>query len=168
MKPLYFYRFWRDLIGFFGRIIHRIKVVGIENIPAESHAIIASSHVHAIDPMLHGYMLSRDMFTMAKAELFNNPLFGAVLRKLGAFPVTRGHGDRGAIKVALNILNNDGLLLVFPEGTRSKNGELGAFKTGAVMFSVETNSPVIPATIIADRKLGWFKPVTIIYGEPIS
>lgn len=166
-KPMYFYRFWRSALGFFSRPLHRMRAVGLENVPESGRAIIASSHVHAIDPVLIGYMLRRDIHTLAKKELFDNPIVGATLSKLGAIKVTRSHADPSAVSRAVEVLESEGMLLVFPEGTRSKTGELGLFKSGAAMFSIETRAPVIPATIIAPDGLKPFRPVTVVFGEAI-
>lgn len=164
---MYFYRFWRALLGFFGKTIHRVKAVGLENVPEKGGVVIACSHVHAIDPMLVAYCLKRDMRFLAKKELFKNPIIGRALSSVGAFPVERGHVDRSSVNRALKVLEEGGALLVFPEGTRSKNGELAVFKSGAAMFATETGSPVVPATIILSDGLKPFKPVTVVFGEPI-
>lgn len=166
-KPMYFYRFWRTILGFFGRLIHRIKIVGANNVPSEGAVVIASSHVNAIDPMLLAYCLKRDIRFIAKKELFKNPIVGGVLTHLGAFPVDRDKADRAAVTRSLEVLREGGALLVFPEGTRSKTGELGAFKPGAAMFAIETGAPVVPATIISSGSLKPFKPTTVVFGEPI-
>ena len=167
-KPMYFYRFWKAVLGFFARPLHRMRIIGRENVPESGRVVIACNHVNAIDPMLHAYCLKRDMHTIAKKELFDNPVFAWVLRRLGAFPVQRGRVDRRSVKQALDVLLADGLLLVFPEGTRSKTGELGVFKAGAAMFACETGSPVVPAAIVSPHGMRWFSPVTVVYGEPIS
>ncbi|MDO4566021.1 MAG: lysophospholipid acyltransferase family protein [Oscillospiraceae bacterium] len=165
---MYFYRFWRCVLGFFGRRLHRLEAEGLENLPQTGRAILASTHTHAIDPMLHAYLIKRDMHFMAKRELFKNKLFSGILGKLGAIPVDRGHINRSSVMSTKAVLENGGLLLIFPEGTRSKSGELGVFKSGAATFALQTGSPIIPSAIIAPEGVGFFKKVKIIYGKALS
>jgi 1-acyl-sn-glycerol-3-phosphate acyltransferase len=107
---------------------------------------------------------------MAKSELFKPAWFGALIRKLGAFPVKRGEMDREAIKTGLAILKENKVLAVFPEGTRSKTGELGRAGGGAFMMGVKRKAKIVPAYIYGtdlSRHPGWPK-VRVIFGKPIE
>ena len=84
----------------------RIKVVGRENVPKEGAFILAVNHKSNLDPVIAGAFCPRQLTFMAKEELFKNPVFGGLIKMLGAFPVSRGKGDVGAIKGAFAILKN--------------------------------------------------------------
>lgn len=162
-----FQRFAIGLLGGLGRWLFRVRYIGTEHIPAQGAVILASNHISAWDPLLHAFRLKRDFRIMAKKELFRFKPFGWLLRKVGAFPVDRGHGDRGAVTAARSVLDGGGMLLIFPEGTRSKTGALLPFKSGAAMLAVSTGTPVVPAIIRAEGHIGLFRPTVIEYGEPV-
>ena len=107
---------------------------------------------------------------MAKEELFHNKFVSAVIRSLGAFPVHRGSGDTQAINNAEVLLQNENVLGIFIEGTRSKTGELLRPKSGAAMLAFQTQKPVVPACISCKggKMPKLFRKVTISYSDPIS
>ncbi len=148
----------------------RCEVYGRENIPAEGPVVIASNHLSLLDPPVLGAAATRKVHFMAKSELFKPVWFGALIRKLGAFPVKRGEMDREAIKTGLAILKENKVLAVFPEGTRSKTGELGRAGGGAFMMGVKRKAKIVPAYIYGtdlSRHPGWPK-VRVIFGKPIE
>ena len=148
----------------------RCEVYGRENIPAEGPVVIASNHLSLLDPPVLGAAATRTVHFMAKSELFTPAWFGALIRKLGAFPVKRGEMDREAIKTGLAILKENKVLAVFPEGTRSKTGELGRAGGGAFMMGVKRKAKIVPAYIYGtdlSRHPGWPK-VRVIFGKPIE
>lgn len=155
------------------RIVHfvmlfmfRIKRIGVANIPKEGGVILAINHKSEFDPIMVGITSPRRLNFMAKAELFENKLFGGLIKKLGAFPVHRGSGDVGALKVSFKILKAGGAMLIFPEGGRVKKGEKRKAKSGVAMIAQKMNVPVIPVYIGGDYK--WMRKITVTYGEPIS
>lgn len=160
-----FFKALQILLSRPGRWFFRLRFCGVENIPGGG-VVIASNHIHLTDPILHAFCLPFPFHTMAKKELFRFKPFGWLISRLGAFPVDRGHGDHGAVKRAVQIVEEEGPLLIFPEGTRSKTGALGAFKTGAAMISMLSGAPVVPALIYAPRGVGFRKGVVIEYGAP--
>lgn len=105
--------------------LYRIKVVGKENIPADGPVIICSNHISNVDPPVVGITSSRNIYFLAKEELFKNPLIGGILKKVHAFPIKRGMRDRNALRKGLDILKEGHALGLFPEGTRQKSGEIG-------------------------------------------
>ncbi|WP_345788688.1 lysophospholipid acyltransferase family protein [Halarsenatibacter silvermanii] len=141
-----------------------MKVRGRENIPQEGPVIIMSNHISLLDPPLLGAFLPRKIHYMAKKELFDNKLAGWLLGSLGAFPVKRGTGDRKALRNALKILKNEGVLGVFPEGTRYPEGELGEAHTGSIMIALMGQAPIVPAGIKNVKTGG---RTTINFGKPI-
>ena len=86
-------------------------------------------------------------------------------RKINGFPVDREKGDIGAVKTAIEILNSNRVMAMFPEGTRSKTGELGDFKRGAAVIALRANAPIVPVKIVGNYKL--FSKMTLKIGQPI-
>ena len=144
----------------------RIKVVGRENVPKEGAFILAVNHKSNLDPVIAGAFCPRQLTFMAKEELFKNPLFGGLIKRLGAFPVSRGKGDVGAIKGAFAILKNQKAMLMFPQGHRMKDGQRGTAQTGVVMIAHKMQVPVVPFCISGEYKF-WGK-MKLTLGEPID
>jgi 1-acyl-sn-glycerol-3-phosphate acyltransferase len=105
------------------------------------------AHSPYLDPPLLGSAIWRPAWFMAKAELFERPLLSWLCRGLHAFPVRRGAGDRAALKHTLNLLDQGEMVAIFPEGTRSKTGELGPPEVGVGMIALRSGAPVIPIAI---------------------
>ncbi len=162
------FRFARFLARIIGRLMYNISYEGRDNIPDKGAVIIASNHINLVDPGLHAICVKRTFRTMAKVELFRHKLLAAILRPLGAFPVTRGKADKHAFSTAANVLKEGDALLIFPEGTRSKTGELGLFKAGAVALCAMTKAPIVPAAMIQEKNIKLFDMVHIVYGKPIT
>jgi 1-acyl-sn-glycerol-3-phosphate acyltransferase len=160
------YRFIRALFRGFFRILYRWQVVGSDHIPKEGGILVCANHISNLDPPLVGSGMERPITFMAKDSLFKIPVFGLIIRSLGAFPVKRGSGDRGAIRASLEILAEGRALCLFPEGTRSKTGELGKGHGGAAMLALRANSEVVPVAIIGPYRL--FRPVKVVYGKPVD
>ncbi len=127
---------------------------------------MCANHISNLDPPLLGAGIDRQVHFMAKEELFRIPVISFLITKFGAFPVKRGAGDRGAIRTALSLLEEGKILGIFPEGTRSKTGEVGAGLPGVAMFALKSQATVVPVAIVGPYRL--FRPVTIVYGEPID
>lgn len=103
---------------------------------------------------------------MAKEELFRIPVLSYLLPRFGAVPVKRGAGDRAAIRATLKLLEDGEILGIFPEGTRSKTGEVGQGMSGVSMFALKSEASVVPVAIVGPYRL--FRPVTIVYGQPLD
>lgn len=161
-----FYKFCCILCRIFCYMAFNLKIEGRENIPDKGAAIIAPNHRSNFDPVLTGIGCPRQIRFMAKAELFDIKIFGALISKLGAFPVHRGKGDVGAVKAAFAILKSENLLLMFPQGKRIKDGSRGKPKTGVTVIAHKMQSPVIPVYISGNYKFR--SKVRVIYGKPIS
>ncbi len=144
-----FYEIARDLVSFAYHIVFSIQVVGRENIPQEkSGYIIASNHVSNNDPPVVGITFRGKYTFMAKEELFQKSrIFAWLITKLGAFPVKRGAKDNSAIENALESLNHGRIFVIFPEGTRSKDGELGKAKSGVTLIAAQAKVPVVPVFV---------------------
>lgn len=136
--------------------------------PSDRGYILASNHKTNFDPLFIGIGCNKNVRFMAKKELFKNPILGAIIKGLGAFPVSRGTGDYGAIEKSIDIVKNGGVLGIFPEGTRSKNGKLGRAKSGAVVVASKTGGDIVPVGIRYGKKTLWRRHIDIYYGKPIT
>ncbi len=164
-----FYSFLRNLCRLFYIIVFKITVIGEENIPKEKGGyIIASNHVSNNDPPVVGITFRGKYTFMAKEELFHkNPIFTWLITKLGAFPVKRGAKDgTQAIEKALESLKDGRIFVIFPEGTRSKDGELGRAKSGVTLIAAQAKAPVVPVFIKYGRKK-FRREIQISVGEMI-
>ena len=156
----------------FLKIFWGLKVIGRDNVPKKGRVIVACNHIAAPDPPVLGVSILRESHYAAKEPLFKNRLLGTIISYLNAFPVKRGGFDNAAIKNSLNTLLNDELLIMFPEGTRSRTGSLLPFKRGIGYVVSKTQALVVPAYIYGSNKLKeWlFKRggITVRFGEPIA
>lgn len=140
------------------RLWFRMRISGIENIPPQGAAIVAGNHKSFLDAFFIGIATRRHVRFMAKTELMKGPL-GWLFVRLGAFPVQRGAADAEAMATARAILEQGGLLVIFPEGTRVEEADaLGSPHHGAGRLALETGAPVIPAAISGTQKL-WLGPL---------
>ncbi len=131
----------------FMRPYFRIQARGREHIPRSGPVLLVANHSSIIDPPLIGGMAPRPVSFLAKAELFEIPLLGAVIRRVNAHPVRRDGADPAAMRTALRVLEGGGALLVFPEGTRGQEGVLRAGKPGAGMLAVLSGAAVVPVYV---------------------
>ena len=136
----------------------RLRVSGAEHIPASGAAIVAPNHKSFMDAFFIALATRRHVRYMAKTELFKGPL-GRLLVRLGAFPVRRGEGDAETIATARAILEQGGIVVLFPEGTRVQEPDaLGSPHHGAGRLALETGAPIVPAAITGTSHL-WFGPI---------
>ena len=154
------------------KLVFRVQVEGTENLPKEGRVILAANHMSNMDPPLVATFLPRPVSYMAKKELFEIPIFKNIITACHAFPVKRGAADRGAIKAALQVLKQERVLGVFPEGTRSRNGKLRKAESGVALLAAMSGAPVLPAAIIGTDKIfangGLLPKLRVIYGKPMS
>ncbi|MCK4223797.1 MAG: 1-acyl-sn-glycerol-3-phosphate acyltransferase [candidate division Zixibacteria bacterium] len=129
------------------KIFWRFKKIGAEHIPKSGGVIIASNHVAYVDPPFLGAVTPRELFYLAKAELFSNALFGWLLDKCNAIPIARGAFDRRAIFRAVELLREGKALLLFPEGTRGRDGKFLEPKLGVGKIALEAGVPIVPTYI---------------------
>ena len=149
----------------FFNLVHPCRAIHRERLP-EGGAILCPNHTTLSDPLFVVFALGLKTKpqVMAKAELMRIPVLGWLLGKAGVFAVDRGKADVGAVKRALKCLKDGDKLLMFPEGTRSKDGELGEGKRGAAMFAIRTGVPIVPMYIPAKKT--WFRRTPVVFGEP--
>ena len=163
-----FYTVARFLFRWLYLLLFNIKIEGIDNVPETGGAIIASTHISNFDPVTLGFCLKRKLRFMAKEELFKVKLFAVFLRSLGAFPIKRGSRDKTAIENAAQVLRNGNLLVIFPEGTRSKSGNVGEFKPGALLIAHKAETPLVPVAIVAKKRYRLFGGIRIVFGKPLT
>ena len=133
-------------------ILWRIEVVGKENIPRGRAHVIASNHLSDLDPVyiLEAVFSWKRYTILAKQELFKNPLIGWFLSCMGAVPIDRGKGDMDTVNKVTDECKNGTPILIFPEGTRSKTGELLTLKSGAFLIAGNADADMVPCRIIYD------------------
>jgi 1-acyl-sn-glycerol-3-phosphate acyltransferase len=140
------------------RLWFRMRISGVEHVPPNGPAIIAPNHKSFLDAFFVALAIRRHVRYMAKTELIEGPL-GRLFVALGAFPVRRGQADTQAITTARMILEQGGLLVMFPEGTRVEDPEaLGSPHHGVGRLALETGAPIVPAAITGTDHL-WFGPI---------
>jgi 1-acyl-sn-glycerol-3-phosphate acyltransferase len=147
-------------------LLFRLRVEGLENFPMEGKTIVYSNHISLLDPILIGCVLPRQVFFMAKVELFKIPLLRTIIRHLGAFPVKRGSADLSAIEHSLQVLNEGKVFGIFPEGTRSKTGFLQSFSHGIASIAHKSRAKILPIAIVGQYRL--FRPITVKIGKPLN
>ena len=147
-------------------LFFRIEVNGRENVPSEGAFILAVNHKSNFDPIAAAAACPRQLTFMAKEELFRFKPVGAFLKSLGAFPISRGRGDVGAVKAAFSILKRGDAMLIFPQGHRMKNGERGKAHNGAVMIAQRMETPVVPLCI--SGKYRFMSKITVTFGKSIE
>jgi len=160
------YAFARSVVNGIMKPIYRMEVIGRENFPKEGGVLLCTNHIHNFDPPIVGITAPRPIHFMAKEELFSVPALGKLLPHINAFPVKRGMSDREALRKGLAILKEGKVLGLFPEGTRSKTGELGKGLAGAGFFALRTDAQVVPCAIIGPYKA--FSRLKVVYGKPID
>ncbi len=163
-----FYRFGQIVCRIFLPLVFKFKIVGLENVPKDRGIILCSNHRTYFDPVFLGLYLDRPLCFMAKEDLFHKPVLGFIIKKLGAFPVRRGKGDTQAIENAIQTVKDGGIFSIFPEGTRSRTGELGKPKSGAVLVAHKTGGDIVPCCIKFEGKLHFRSRVTVVFGGVIK
>jgi len=161
-----FYSGVRGTAGAVFKLLYRFEGINKEAIPKEGGVLVCANHISLIDPIAMAITTKRHYHFMAKEELFKNKLFAKFIRKLNAFPVKRGSSDREAIRQGLKVIKEGHVLGIFPEGTRSKDGELGQGHAGIGFFALRTDCAVVPVAIIGPYK--FFRRVKVVYGDPID
>lgn len=168
-QKTWLYSFGRVVCAPLMKLLFRTKFINRNNIPQEGRYIICSNHLSYADPVLIALGQKRKVRFMAKAELFKNKFFAALIRSLGAFPIYRGNGDMESINVGEQILKDGGVMVIYFEGKRSKTGEFLRPKSGAMLIAFQTDTPIVPACITPQKgPLKFFRKTVISYGEPVT
>ncbi|RAQ96659.1 lysophospholipid acyltransferase family protein [Thermogemmatispora tikiterensis] len=166
--PTLIYEILRVLAVLLLAVIARMRPRGRHHIPRQGPYIVASNHLAWTDIPLIPIYLPQKVVYMAKEEVFQGRLRW-LARFLGAFPVRRGEGDRQALRAAETVLKAGRVLVIFPEGTRSRSRTLARAHAGLGMIALRTGVPVLPVAIWGSEDLfKKFRPeIHIVYGEPL-
>ena len=142
-----------------------MRVYGKENLPAGA-AVLCGNHSAFSDPVwiILAAKPKHIFRCMAKRELFETPILKCFFKKVGAFPVDRTANDINAIKTAMRVLRDDDKVLIFPEGTRIRNGKRSEPHGGAVLIAARTGVPIVPIYVRTDKR--FWKPMSVVFGEP--
>jgi 1-acyl-sn-glycerol-3-phosphate acyltransferase len=164
----------KGIICFCAWLLFKFKVEDAERVPRKGGVLITSNHVSHLDPPLVGVAIPRFVFHMAKMELFKVGWLLAFMRMLGTIMVDRGSGQ-SAIDEAKRYLTSGAAVIIFPEGTRSKEGRLQKGRSGAIVIAVQSGAPILPVAIVGSQH-GLTKgtkklkpvPVKVCIGEPYT
>ncbi|WP_353894375.1 lysophospholipid acyltransferase family protein [Proteinivorax hydrogeniformans] len=145
-------------------IVYPYKVHGKNNIPKEGKYIVASNHISLLDPIFLVMIFPKTINFLAKKELFDVPILGGFLKKVHVISVDRNTIDRNAVRRSIEVIQNNEILGVFPEGTRSKDLEPLPAKPGVALFALKGECPILPVRIKGPIRL--FRKNHIFIGEP--
>jgi 1-acyl-sn-glycerol-3-phosphate acyltransferase len=172
VNPWYFTVY--HLTRLVARLFFRFRVVHPERVLQEGSVILAMNHESYLDPPFAGIACRRAIYFLARKTLLDIPLLGWLLPRLNVIPVDQEGGDRSALKALIRILRADHCVLVFPEGSRTRDGTLQPALPGLGFVIAKTLAPVVPMRIFgAHRALPRgggrlrFCPITIVVGKPI-
>jgi len=173
-RPNLYYRFMRRFFQVTMCPMWKVRVFNRHYEPAEGGAVYICNHQSFLDPMLMSFALRRPMNYMARETLFRLPVFKQIIRSLNAFPVRRGTADLAALKEAMRRLQRGQQLVVFPEGTRTRDGRIGEFLPGAAVLCQRAAQWTVPVLIDGAfeawprvRKLPGPGSVVVQYAPPI-
>ena len=166
-----FYRFFWWLAYGLAVILFRLRVEGRCHIPQSGALILAANHCSNVDPVIIGVAAGRELWYLAKAELFPIPLLGKLIHRLHAMPVDRSRGDRSAFLAWTKTLQAGNSVLIFPEGTRNKRPGFLRPRAGVGMLVYRTQAPVIPVyisgTVNIWKTMVGLERLQVRFGEPI-
>lgn len=166
------YTFVRLVVSLPTFLFYRVRAIGRENVPKDGPLILAPNHFSQMDHFFTGLYLRRKIRFMAKSQLFGPRVLTYIYKHGGVIPIRRGHRDEEAFKTAFTVLDQEGMLLIYAEGGRSRSGALGEPKRGVGRLALESGAPVVPVAIYGSAAVRrWkrlrFPRVTVEYGEPI-
>lgn len=167
MKEPLLYRIVRPIVTLLVHIVFRPTYIGLENIPKSGRIVLAGTHTNDFDSPLLMSCTKRVIHFLAKESLTKG-ILGHAFKALGLIPVNRSIHDKAALKSAINTLEEDKVIGIFPEGTINRTDDLiMPFKIGAVKMSKETNTKIVPFVITGKYKV-FKKSVTIEFLKPIE
>jgi len=171
----WFYCFVTIVVYLWGLAYHRLERRGRIPRNLEGPLVFVSNHASNLDPVLIGASIPDMLHFLAKKELFAIPVLGWLVRSLNSIPLDRRGIDRAALRTAVGALRQGGKLLLFPEGTRSKDGSLGRARAGAGMIAAMGKARIAPVYIEGTREAmpvgaSWIRPrkVRIVFGDPVD
>ena len=166
-----FYMTMRFIIAPIYKFFARVRVTGLENIPAEGGAVICCNHIGVNDIFLLGTVFPRQIRFLAKKEWFSVPVLSSLMRALGAVQLDRGGRDVGALRSAVNLVKEGKQIAIFPQGHRypGVNPAETPIKNGAALITYHAHADVIPVCIkTKGEKYKFLQPIEVIIGKPIK
>lgn len=165
----------RGTLDLISRLYFRIEFHGLAEVPRGGPLIVAPNHSSYLDPIWVSLPLPRRLRYMTWDRVVAAPLLGRLVRALGAFPVKPDTGDRAALRLSLEHLRGGGAIMIFPEGGRTRTGQVMPFKPGVIRLALDTQAPILPVTIIggfdafsAFHRFPRPHKVIVIYHPPIK
>jgi 1-acyl-sn-glycerol-3-phosphate acyltransferase len=149
----------------------RLRILGEDNIPEDGPLLVACNHTSNLDPMVVGGYFPRTLFAMAKREMYFTPAVAWVRAGCNGIPVDRGGADRRAVTRALEVLRRRGRLLIFVEGTRSRDGTMQRAEAGIGFLARRSGATVLPVALSTEEDgRGWLRrrEMVLRYGEPFD
>lgn len=155
--------------------LFRVRVFGRENVPATGGGLVCANHQSYFDPVLVGLAIDQRLNFLARDTLFRNPLFKWLISFLDAIPIDREGGGLAGLKETLRRLKQDELVLIFPEGTRTRTGDLQPLKPGFCAIARRSQRPLIPVGFDGAYQ-AWprsspvprLSNLAVVIGEPIG
>jgi 1-acyl-sn-glycerol-3-phosphate acyltransferase len=141
------YRFLQRILQLIGVLVYHVRYTGWHNIPATGGVLVVSNHQSHLDPPLIGMGCPRMLNYVARKTLFRFAPFGWLLTALGALPIDRDGVGMGGIKESLKRLKRGEMVLIFPEGTRTRDGEMALFRPGFTTLAIRTKSAILPVAV---------------------
>lgn len=170
-----FYAAARLILLLFFKLFYNLRVYGREKLPKDGGYILASNHMSFLDPPVVACAMKRQVNYMAREELFDIPLLGALIKCLRALPIKRDFQDMRAVREAVRRLKNGEPILLFPEGTRGGGGEILDAKLGVSFIARLARSPIVPVYLkgtdkALPRGAKFFRPAKIsaYFGDAIN
>lgn len=157
-------------------VFYRFRIWGARNIPGEGAVMLVSNHQSFFDPIIVGLGSShRQFYALARATLFDNPVFAWHIRSLNAIPVNQDSADTKAMRACIDVLKKHHALLIFPEGSRTLDGAVQRFEPGTMLIIKRARPMIVPVALdgayeVYPRGAKWPKLVGrigVMYGEPI-
>lgn len=172
MNPYYWIGY--HLSRLIGRLFFRLRIIHRERMIQTGPVILAMNHQSYLDPPFAGTACDRAIYFLARRTLMDMPLLGWLLPKLNVVPVNQDGIDRSALKALIRVLKSGNAALVFPEGSRTLDGELQPAQPGVGLVIAKTLAPVVPMRIFGAHEALprgggglHFVPITLVIGEPI-
>jgi len=156
-------------------LLYRVEKIDLNKVPINGKLIICSNHISYLDPVVIGAYFPRCVYFMAKKELYNNKFLSSLVTFLNTFPVERKAFNRKAFSISFEILKDENVLCLFPEGTRSTDGVLRGGKKGIGFIAAASNTPILPVAMSGTNKIIqkpyrriFFPRVKLIVGDIID
>lgn len=165
-KKTWLYRIGWPLVWVYCKVFFRLKIIRQTPSLPLGAMVLCGNHLHALDPLPFSMITHRQVYYMSKKEVFQKRFLGWLVTQLGAYPVDREGNDVKSMRHTLSLLKKGGVLGIFPEGTRSKDGQVHTFHPGAAMFALRTGAALIPVGFYGSFKP--FSKLVMIVGTPMD